>query len=80
MASDSAKLTYLRPCLTDFPFQLISHLSINEVALKLLTDKFLDENYIVDEIFYLLLETVPKYDFEFPDLKSYLTKTRADLF
>ena len=34
----------------------------------------------MDEIFYLLLETVPKYDSEFSDLKSYLTKKRADLF
>ena len=84
MASDSARLTYLRTCLTDFPFQLISHLSINDenynIALKLLTDEFLDEQYIVDEIFRMLLETSPKYCPEFSDLKSYLIKTKADLF
>ena len=28
----------------------------------------------------MFLETVPKYDSEFSDLKSYLTKKRADLF
>ena len=84
MASDSARLTYLRTCLTDFPFQLISHLSINDenynIALKLLTDEFLDEQYIVDEIFRMLLETSPKYCPEFSDLESYLIKTKADLF
>ena len=84
MTSDSAKLTYLRTCLTDFALQIISHLSITnenyQIALDLLNNEYLDEEYIVDEIFKMLVEVSPKNDHEFNDLKKYLIKTRADLY
>ena len=53
--SDSSKLTYLRGYLKGYAFRVISHLSVSDdnysVALKLLKEEFLDEEYIVDETF-----------------------------
>ena len=84
MTSGAAKLSYLRSCLSDYALQTISHLTVNDanfaVAVQLLIDEFLDTDYIVDEIFRQLLDTSPKYDPEFQELKSYLTNIKADLF
>ena len=84
MKSESAKLAYLRTCLTDFPLQLISHLTINNdnylVAINLLTSEFLDIPFIVDDIFKMLISAYPKYDPEFMEVKKYISKVRADLY
>ena len=79
--SKSAKLTYLRSYLTDYAFKVISHLSITdsnyEVALQLLKDEFLDEEYIIDETFKQLLSSSPKYDPSFSEVRIYINECRA---
>ena len=59
MTMNSAKLAYLRSCLSDFALQIISHLTVTEdnydVAINLLNDEFLDEEFIIDEIFKQIL-------------------------
>ena len=79
--SDSSKLTYLRSYLSGYAFRVISHLSISDdnykIALKLLKDEFLDEDFIVDETFKLLLSKVPKYDPTFLDARSYINECRS---
>ena len=44
----------------------------------MLNDKFLDEEFIIDEIFKQILNESPKYDLEFNDVKQYITKIKAD--
>ena len=55
MQSNSSKLSYLRSVLTDYAFSITSHLTITdanyEIAVNLLKAKFLDNEYIFDEIF-----------------------------
>ena len=45
----------------------------------MLNDKFLDEEFIIDEIFKQILNESPKYDPEFNGVKQYITKIKADL-
>ena len=84
MRSNSSKLSYLRSVLSDYAFSIISHLTITdsnyEVAINILRAEFLDNEYIVDEIFREILNSHPKYDNEFADVKKFLAKSRADLF
>ena len=79
--SDSSKLTYLRSYLSGFAFRVISHLSISDdnykLALDLLKKEFLDEDYIVDETFKLLLSKIPKFDPSFMDVRSYINECRS---
>ena len=83
ISSDNAKLSLLKSCLTGYAAQLISHLIIEEanyeVAIKLLTEEFLDIPLIVDEIFKQLLDASPKYDANFINVKQFLSEIRADL-
>ena len=83
MSSDKAKLSLLKSYLTGYAAQLISHLTLEEanyeVAIKLLTEEFLDIPLIVDEIFKQLLDASPKYDANFINVKQFLSETRADL-
>ena len=83
MSSDKAKLSLLKSYLTGYEAQLISHLTLEEanyeVAIKLLTEEFLDIPLIVDEIFKQLLDASPKYDGNFINVKQFLSETRADL-
>ena len=83
MSSDEAKLSLLKSYLTSYTVQLISHLTLEEanyeVAIKLLTEEFLDIPLIVDEIFKQLLDPSPKYDANFINVKRFLSETRADL-
>ena len=73
---DSAKLTYLRGCLTDYAFSVISHLSISnenyKAALDLLNAEFLDKEFIIEEYFTKIISNSPKYDPQFEDVKKYL--------
>ena len=82
--SDALKLSYLRSLLTDYAFAIISHLTINEpnynIAIDLLKNEFLDNNFIIDEIFSQLIKSFPKYDPEFVSVKQFLAKARADLY
>ena len=82
--SGSVKLTYLRSYLTDYALKIISHLTINDdnydIALKLLKEEFLDEDYIADEFFKQLCNNAPKYDPEFNNVRQYLNETRAILY
>ena len=79
--SGSSKLTYLRSYLVGFAFRVISHLSISDenydVAIKLLKEEFLDEEFIVDETFKQLLNKVPKYDPNFVDVRTYINECRS---
>ena len=79
--SDSSKLTYLRSYLSGFAFRVISHLSISDDNYKLASDllkkEFLDEDYIVDETFKLLLSKAPKNDPSFMDVRSYINDCRS---
>ena len=63
VSSDKAKLSLLKSYLTGYAAQLISHLTLEEanyeVAIKLLTEEFLDIPLIVDEIFKQLLDASP---------------------
>lgn len=84
MRSDSAKLSYLRSVLTDYAFSVISHLSITDanyqIAVNLLKAEFLDNELIVDQIFSDILNSKPKFDNDFFDVRKFLTKSRADLY
>ena len=84
----TAKLSQLRNHLTHsgLAFKTISHFEINdenyEEALKALKYEFLDENYIVNETFKVILErspTLPKDDPEFDDLKLYVAEIKSVL-
>ena len=81
--SDSSKLTYLRGYLKGYAFRVISHLSVSDdnyaVALKLLKEEFLDEEYIIDETFKLLLNKSPKFDHSFSDVRCYINDCRSML-
>ena len=83
MSSDKAKLSLLKSYLTGYAAQLLSHLTLEEanyeVAIKLLTEEFLDIPLILDEIFKQLLGASPKYDANFINVKQFLSETRADL-
>ena len=83
MNSDKAKLFILKSYLTGYAAQLISHLTLEganyEVAIKLLTEEFLDIPLIVEEIFKQLLDASPKYDANFTNVKQFLSETRAGL-
>ena len=83
MSSDKAKLSLLKCYLTGYVAHLLSHLPLEEanyeVAIKLLTEEFLDIPLIVDEIFKQLLDASPKYDANFINVKQFLSETRADL-
>ena len=67
--------------MTGYAFRVISHLSVSEdnydVALKLLKEEFLDEEYIVDETFKLLLSKSPKFDHSFADVHCYINDCRS---
>ena len=80
----SVKLTYLRSYLTDYALKIISHLTINDsnydIAIKLLKDEFLDEEFITDEFLKQLCNETPKYDTEFNNVRQYLNETRAILY
>ena len=80
---DKAKLSLLKSYLTGYVAQLLSHLTLEEanyeVAIKLLTEEFLDIPLIVDEIFKQLLDASPKYNANFINMKQFLSETRADL-
>ena len=81
--SNKAKLQRLRSQLTGEAFQDISHLSIADdnydIAIQLLKDQYLDVPFISHEIMMQVAKSVPKYDPEFKNLKTYLKRTRADL-
>ena len=83
VSSDKGKLSLLKSYLTDHAAQLLSHLTLEEanyeVAIKLLTEEFLDIPLIVDEIFKQLLDASPKYDANFINVKQFLSETHADL-
>ena len=83
VSSDKGKLSFLKSYLTGYAAQLLSHLTLEEanydVAIKLLTEEFLDIPLIVDEIFKQLLDASPKYDANFINVKQFLSETRADL-
>ena len=83
VSSDKAKLSLLKSYLTGYAAQIISHLTLEEanyeVAIKLLTEEFLDIPLIVDEIFKQLLDAFPKYDANFINVKQFLSETHADL-
>ena len=82
MSSDKAKLSLLKSYLSGYAAQLLSHLTLEEasyeVAIKLLTEEFLDIPLIVDEIFKRLLDASPKYDANFFNVKQFLSETCAD--
>ena len=82
--TDAGKLTYLRGFLTDYAFRVISSLSVTDenyqVALKMLKDEFLDEEFIIDEIFKQLLNSYPKFDTTFNQSRIYINDIRAFLF
>ena len=67
--------------MTGSAFRVISHLSVSDdnydVALKLLKEEFLDEEYIVDETFKLLLSKSPKFDNTFTDVRCYINDCRS---
>ena len=79
VSSDKAKLSLLKSYLTGYAAQLISHLTLEEanyeVAIKLLTEEFLNIPLIVDEIFKQLLDASPKYDANFINVKQFLWDT-----
>ena len=81
--SDSSKLTYLRGYLKGYAFRVISQLSVSDdnysVALKLLKEEFLDEEYIVDETFKLLISKSPKFDLSFTDVRCFINDCRSML-
>ena len=83
VSSDKAKSSLLKSYLTGYAAQLLSHLTLEEanyeVAIKLLTEEFLDIFLVVDEIFKQLLDASPKYDANFINVKQFLSETRADL-
>ena len=62
----SGQLTYLRGYLKGYGFRVISHLSVSDdnysVALKLLKEEFLDEEYFIDKTFKLLISKSPNLD------------------
>ena len=82
--SGAAKLTYLRSYLTDYALKTISHLSIADdnydVAMKLLKEEYLDEQYIIEEIFKQLLSKHPKFDTSFVEVRMYINECRALLY
>ena len=79
----SAKLTYLRSYLQGYAYKIISHLSITdenyETALSLLKAEFLDLEFITDEYFRQIVNTQPKYDQDWENVRQYLNETRAAL-
>ena len=82
--SDSSKLTYLRGYLEGYAFRVISHLSVSDdnyysVALKLLKEEFLDEEYIVDETLKLVIFKLPKFDLSFTDVRCFINYCRSML-
>ena len=66
-----------------YAFRVISHLSVSDdnysVALKLLKEEFLDEEYIVDETFKLLISKSPKFDLSFTDVRCFINDCRSML-
>jgi hypothetical protein len=63
--SDSAKLAYLQSYLKGYALKIIKHLPINDdnypIALTLLKEEFLDEQFIIDEIYKKLLVSIYPY-------------------
>ena len=80
----SVKLTYLRSYLTDYALKIITHLTINDsnydIAINLLKEEFLDEDFITDEFLKQLCNETPKYDPDFNNVRQYLNETRAILY
>ena len=79
----SVKLTYLRSYLTDYALKIIAHLTINDsnydIAINLLKEEFLDEEFITNEFLKQLCNETPKYDPDFSNVRQYLNETRAIL-
>ena len=82
--SRKAKLSLLKGFLTGYASQLESLLSLEdedfEVAIDFLKKEFLDIPFIIDESFKQLLDSSPKCDPEFVNIKSFLSEIKADLY
>ena len=73
MTKNTANLAYLCSCLSDYALQIISHLTVTDgnydVAVNLLNDDFLIEEFIIDETFKQILNESPKYNPKFNGVK-----------
>ena len=82
LESNEVKLTSLKSYLSDYVFQLISHLTLEScnysVAIDLLKREFLNENLIINTIFNQILSYKPKYDSEYFNM-SIFSRRGADL-
>ena len=77
------KLTLLKINLSDYVFQLISHLTLEScnytVAIDLLKREFLNENFITNAIFNQILSYKPKYDPEYFVTSQFLAELELTL-
>ena len=84
--SESAKLSYLIGYLRDYALKQVSHLSLTDsnykVALNLLKEEFLYQEFIIDETLKNILKAMPseEYDPEFLNIKYYLSEIKSYLY
>lgn len=75
--SNSTKFTYLNSFLKGYTFRLVQHWQITdenyEIAVRLLTDEFLNKEALIEDLLKKLLLLKPKHD-SFLDLKPYINK------
>lgn len=80
---NAVKLQYLWGYHTDYALKIISHLTVSkqnyDIAIYLLKEEFLDNEFIVNEILKQTDETKHLFKFEFVRVKQYLTKVRSQL-
>ena len=84
--SKSTKLAYLIGYLRDYALSIVKHLSISddnyEVAVKMLKQEFLDQNFIINETYKNIMLATPNLssDPDYSSVKTYLNEIRAYIY
>ena len=82
--TDSAKLAYLHSYLKGYAFKIVKHLSITDanypIALDLLKQEFLDEEYLIDEIYKKIMHSYPAFDSTYNTTRLYINEIKSYLF
>ena len=76
-------MSLLKGYLTGYASQIISHQTLEDenfdVALELLKEEFLDISFIIDEIYKQIINTSPKFDTNYNNVKQYLAEIKGYL-
>ena len=79
--SKSTKFSYLRSYLRGYALKLVQHLQVSDdnydTALKLLSEEFLNQNSLIDDLLRKLFELKPKFDTSFLSTKIFISEVRC---